>query len=166
MIKLCRADDRLIHGMVAVSWTNYLKPEIILVANDAAANDDFVKMTMMMAKPAGVKLIIRSIESCVKALNNPANDNKVIFLVTESICDAKKVFDQTKGFKELNIGTAGFNKGKDEKLIQTLAQVYITEKEFDCAKYLASNGVNVFAQITPSQESMSYKEIEKIVNNN
>ena len=34
MIILVRADDRLIHGMVAVSWTSAIKPETILVAND------------------------------------------------------------------------------------------------------------------------------------
>ena len=40
MISLLRADDRLVHGLVAVSWTNQLHPDILLVANDHAANDN------------------------------------------------------------------------------------------------------------------------------
>lgn len=31
MIIMVRADDRLIHGMVAVSWTSHLQPQTILV---------------------------------------------------------------------------------------------------------------------------------------
>ena len=55
MIILVRADDRLIHGMVAVSWTSAIKPETILVANDAAAGDSFKAATMKLAKPAGAE---------------------------------------------------------------------------------------------------------------
>ena len=54
MIIMVRADDRLIHGMVAVSWTSHLQPQTILVANNVAAKDSFKAMTMKMAKPAGV----------------------------------------------------------------------------------------------------------------
>lgn len=80
MIALVRADDRLLHGLVAVSWTSDVAPETILIANDAAAKDTFLSNTMKMAKPAGVKMGIKSIEGAVKALNNPINDGKKIFL--------------------------------------------------------------------------------------
>lgn len=83
MILMVRADDRLIHGMVAVSWTSFLKPETILVANDSAAKDSFKVAAMKMAQPAGVKLIIKTKDDSIKALNNPINANKKIFLVTE-----------------------------------------------------------------------------------
>ena len=76
MIILVRADDRLIHGMVAVSWTSAIKPETILVANDEAAGDSFKAATMKLAKPAGVKLIIKTCDDSIKALNNPINDRK------------------------------------------------------------------------------------------
>ena len=67
MILLVRADDRLIHGMVAVSWTSHLQPETILVANDAVAVDEFKVMTMKMAKPAGVKLVVKTVENAIDA---------------------------------------------------------------------------------------------------
>ena len=70
MIIMVRADDRLIHGMVAVSWTSHLQPQTILVANNVAAKDSFKAMTMKMAKPAGVNLVIKSLDDSVKALNN------------------------------------------------------------------------------------------------
>ena len=54
MIIMVRADDRLIHGMVAVSWTSHLQPQTILVANNVAAKDSFKAMTMKMAKPCNI----------------------------------------------------------------------------------------------------------------
>ena len=41
MIIMVRADDRLIHGMVAVSRTSQLQPQTILVTNNVAAKDSF-----------------------------------------------------------------------------------------------------------------------------
>ena len=106
MIILVRADDRLIHGMVAVSWTSAIKPETILVANDEAAGDSFKAATMKLAKPAGVKLIIKTRDDSIKALNNPINDRKKIFLVTETVEDACYIWERVKGIAKLNIGTA------------------------------------------------------------
>lgn len=34
MIKVLRVDDRLLHGQVAVAWTNYYKVDTIVIAND------------------------------------------------------------------------------------------------------------------------------------
>lgn len=164
MIIMVRADDRLIHGMVAVSWTSHLQPQTILVANDAAAKDSFKAMTMKMAKPAGVNLVIKTLDDSIKALNNPINDRKKIFLVTENVRDAAYIYERTAGFKRLNVGTAGVNKKEGEKYIATLPQVFMTEEEFGYAKKLADQGVEIFAQITPTRERMDYKDIEKIFN--
>lgn len=162
MIIMVRADDRLIHGMVAVSWTSHLQPQTILVANDAAARDSFKSMTMKMAKPAGVNLAIKTLEDSAKALNNPVNDKKRIFLVTECVEDALYLYEHTDGFERLNIGTAGINKKEGEKYLPTLPQVFMTAVEFACAKKLAEKGVELFAQITPTMERMDFKDIEKI----
>ena len=163
MILMTRADDRLIHGMVAVSWTSHLQPQTILVANDETAGDDFKTMTMKMAQPAGVKLIIKTLDDSIKALNNPINDNKRIFLVVESVADALYIYERINGkFKRLNVDTAGVNKKEGENYIPTLPQVFMTAEEFACAEKMAADGVEIFAQITPSRERMEFKDIERI----
>ncbi len=165
MIIMTRADDRLVHGMVAVSWTSHLHPQTILVANDATAKDEFKTMTMKMAQPAGVKLIIKTRDDAIKALNNPVNDSKRIFLVVESVADALYIFERINGkFKELNVGTAGVNKKEGEIYTPTLPQIFMTADEFACAKKMAVAGVEIFAQLTPSRERMDFADIEKIFN--
>lgn len=162
MIIMVRADDRLIHGMVAVSWTSHLQPQTILVANDATAKDAFKSMTMKMAKPAGVNLVIKTLEDSVRALNNPVNDKKRIYLITESVEDALYIYGRTAGFDKLNVGTAGVNKKAGEEYFPTLPQVFMTAREFECAKKMADKGAEIFAQITPTRERMEFKDIEKI----
>lgn len=162
MIIMVRADDRLIHGMVAVSWTSHLQPQTILVANDVTARDSFKAMTMKMAKPAGVNLVIKTLDDSIKALNNPINDKKKIFLVTESVEDALYVYERTAGFGKLNVGTAGVNKKEGEEYISTLPQVFMTAREFECARKMAEKGVEIFAQITPTRERMEFKDIAKL----
>ena len=62
MIKLLRIDHRLLHGQVAMAWTQSLDSDCILIANDAVVNDNIRKTTMKLAKPNGVKLVIKNIE--------------------------------------------------------------------------------------------------------
>lgn len=163
MIVMVRADDRLIHGMVAVSWTSFLEPETILVANDETAKDSFKCAAMKMAKPAGVKLIIKTKDDSIKALNNPINANKRIFLVTENVEDAFYIYEQVPGITKLNVGTAAVNKKPGDTYISTLPQVFMTPKEYEFAKQMAENGVEIFAQITPTRERMEFSEIKKIM---
>ena len=166
MILLVRCDDRLVHGLVAVSWTSALQPETILVANDDAAEDEFKAMTMKMAKPAGVKMFIKHLDKACNALNNPVNDNKRLFVVVDSVKDALYIHDHVKGVTKVNIGTAGVNKKPGVKYYPTLPQVYMTEEEFGYAKKLHEDGVEVFAQINPTQDRMDYDELTKTMTKN
>lgn len=56
MIKLLRVDHRLLHGQVAMAWTQSLDSDCILIANDAVVNDNIRKTTMKLAKPNGVNV--------------------------------------------------------------------------------------------------------------
>ena len=161
MILMARADDRLVHGMVGWAWTQLLKPETILVANDETANDSFKNMTIKLAKPAGVNLVIKTIEDSIKALNNPINDKRRIFLVTESVEDAYKIFQQVTGITKMNISTAGVNRKPNEEYIATLPMVFMTKKEFEYAELMNAAGVEVFAQTTPIKDRMEFPEIVK-----
>ena len=166
-IVLVRADDRLIHGLVAVAWTSHLAPETILVANDAAAADDFKKNALKLAKPAGVKLFIKPVEKAAKALNNPINDGKRIFVVTQTVEDAERLYgllDDAHKFSKLNIGTAGVNKKPGEKYVAIIPQVYTTAEEFAAAKKLHDAGVNDFGQANPTLEKADFAAIEHALN--
>ena len=56
---LARVDQRLIHGITVNQWNGLLKPKRFMVVDDVISEDDMVKASMRMSKPAGnvIKLI-------------------------------------------------------------------------------------------------------------
>ena len=82
---------RLLHGQVAFSWTQNLGADCILIANDDVPTNDIRKTTIKLAKPQGVKLVIKSIEDSIHALQSGVTDKYKLFIVVDSIKDAYKL---------------------------------------------------------------------------
>ncbi len=80
MIKLLRVDHRLLHGQVAMTWTQELDTNCILIACDAVVKDDVRKTTLKLARPAGVKLVIKSVDDSIEALRSGVTDKSVCSL--------------------------------------------------------------------------------------
>lgn len=88
MIILTRVDHRLLHGQVAFSWTQAIGADCILIANDDVPKNEIRKTTIKLAKPQGVKLVIKSIQDSISALQSGVTDKYKLFIVVESIKDA------------------------------------------------------------------------------
>ncbi len=144
MLKCLRVDHRLLHGQVAFSWTSALNADCILIANDQVVNDDLRKTTMKMAKPNGVKLVMKSIEDSIQAFNSGVTDKYRLFIVVESIQDA---YDLVKGtnIKKINLG--GTKATSETRNISKA--VNVTEKETELLKELIQSGVDVEIQMVP-----------------
>jgi fructoselysine and glucoselysine-specific PTS system IIB component len=104
MIKLLRVDHRLLHGQVAFSWTGYLGANCILIANDEAVVDDLKKTTLRLAKPSGCKLVIKSIEDSIKAINAGKTDKYDLFIVVDKVADAYRLAKAVDSIETVNIG--------------------------------------------------------------
>ena len=61
-IVLTRIDNRLIHGQVATQWTSSVGANLLLVANDAVANDAMRQSLMKIACPAQANTSFFTIE--------------------------------------------------------------------------------------------------------
>lgn len=85
MIKLTRVDYRLIHGQVAMSWTHALDVDCILLASDAVAKDDMRKAALRLARPSGVKLVIKDVDAAIEALNSGVTDKYSLFIIAERL---------------------------------------------------------------------------------
>ena len=104
MIKLTRVDYRLIHGQVAMSWTHALDVDCILLASDAVAKDDMRKAALRLARPSGVKLVIKDVDAAIEALNSGVTDKYSLFIITETIEDVYRLAKGCKDIKEINLG--------------------------------------------------------------
>ena len=104
MIKLFRIDHRLLHGQVAFSWTKSIGADCILVADDEATTNSLKMTTLRLAKPQGVKLVVKSIDDSIKALQSGVTDKYKLFIVTGSVADAKRICDAVPEIKSINLG--------------------------------------------------------------
>ena len=69
MIVLVRVDHRLLHGQVVFTWTKSISTDCILIASDAVVKDELRMTALRLSKPNGVKLVMKSIDDSIKALN-------------------------------------------------------------------------------------------------
>lgn len=104
MIVLTRVDHRLLHGQVAFSWTQTIGADCILIANDDVPTNEIRKTTIKLAKPQGVKLVIKSIDDSIAALKSGVTDKYKLFIVVESIEDAYKLAEAYPEIKTINLG--------------------------------------------------------------
>src|ERR1700712_5240158 len=104
MIKLTRIDDRLVHGQVAMTWQPALDADCLVVANDKVAKDEFIKMTLGLAKPASAKLVIKSLADAATFINDPRAQNLKILLIINSVQDAAVMAGAVSEIRSVNFG--------------------------------------------------------------
>ena len=158
MIIQLRIDDRLIHGQVALVWSKELGTPGILVANDQAAVNNTVKMTLKMACPPGIKLIVKSVDGAVGVIQDPRAEKMRIFALTRNVKDALKL---VKSCKEVNLANAGkFDSDMGEKINFPGNRVSLTPSELEAAKELAAiMGDQFFSQLIPTTPKVTVSKL-------
>jgi len=150
MIKLLRVDHRLLHGQVAFSWTSYLQADCILIANDNVVDDQLRLTTIKLAKPSGIKLVIKNIEDSIKALVEGKTDKYKLFIVVESIEDAAKIVRAVKTVKSINLGGT---KPK-ENTISISKVVHLTKDEIGIINQLNDEGIQIEVRQVPNDTKL------------
>lgn len=147
MIKVTRIDHRLLHGQVAFTWIKAVGADCILIANDDVASNDLRMAALRMAKPAGVKLVMKSVQDSIDALNSGVTDKYNLFIIVETIGDAHRLANGAASIREINLGGA---KNADDKHRISPA-VCVTDTECAQLRELADAGVHVYLQQVPSE---------------
>ncbi|WP_165620327.1 PTS system mannose/fructose/N-acetylgalactosamine-transporter subunit IIB [Streptococcus equi] len=163
MITQIRVDDRLIHGQVAVVWTKELNAPLLVVANDEAAKNEITQMTLKMAVPNGMKLLIRSVEDSIKVFNDPRAVDKRIFVIVSSIKDACQITKQVKDLEAVNVANVGrFDKSDPATKVKLASSLLLNPAELEAAKELVSlPNLDVFNQVLPSNSKVSLSQLIK-----
>jgi len=155
MILLTRVDHRLLHGQVAFSWTQDIGADCILIANDGVPNDEIRKTTIKLAKPQGVKLVIKTIEDSMVALKSGVTDKYRLFIVVESIEDAYKLATAYPDIKQINLGGTK----ADEKKEQLSKAIYADLREQELLDELVSRGIEVEIRQVPSDKKLQLRDV-------
>jgi len=146
MIKLTRIDDRLVHGQVAFTWVPSLGVECLIVANDKVAKDEFQKMTLGLAKPAGTELLIKSLSDTIIFLNNDKNKHLNILLLTSAVKDAYTLANKVPEIKSINFG--GLRAREGAKLVSKA--IALTDEDIVLIKELRQKNIELEIRQVPA----------------
>ncbi|MDB4900933.1 MAG: mannose/fructose/sorbose transporter subunit [Mucilaginibacter sp.] len=146
MIKLTRIDDRLLHGQVAFTWIPALAASCLIIANDKVAKDEFMKLTLGLAKPVGTRLLIMSLKDAATFLNDEKKNNQSILLIINSVKDAYTLAVDVPQIRSVNFG--GLRSKEGSKLISKA--IAITEEDLLYIKKLTSKGIELEIRQVPT----------------
>lgn len=157
MIKLTRVDHRLLHGQVALSWTMAIGTNCLLIANDALMNDSLKMAALKLARPDGVKLVMKNIEDSIKAINSGVTDKYNLFIVVASIEDAYKLGIGCKTVDHINLG--GLK--SDSSKTQISKTICVDENDIKMLKELHEKGIELEIRQVPND---SKQDVIKLIN--
>lgn len=146
MINFIRVDHRLLHGQVIYSWLKAVECDTIFVINDDVANNEARKNALRMVKPADKKLVMKSVDDAIKAIESGVTDKYKMFVVFSNIDDLTKFVLSVKDIESVNLG--GTLSTKDSKMY--FPQINLEDKDVESLKKIIEKGIEVECRLVPS----------------
>ena len=149
-IVFTRIDNRLVHGQVGVTWTKAVNANLILVANDQAAENPLQqKLMATTADSSGVGIRFFTIQHTIDIINQAA-DRQHIFIVVKTPEDALKLIKNGVPIKIVNVGNMHFQTGKEE----ITKKVYVDKKDKADLLEIAQLGIEIFIEDYPGDKQI------------
>lgn len=143
-IVLTRIDNRLIHGQVATMWCSVTGANLLLVANDNVANDQFRQGLMNMAAPAYAQTRYFTIEKTCAVIHKAAESQKIA-IICETPQDVLRLVEGGVPIKKLNVGNMHMAEGKK----QVATSVAVDQADIDAFTKLRDLGVEIEIKRVP-----------------
>ena len=134
-IVAARVDERMIHGQVAMVWTNTVGANRLMVVNDEVVRDEMAIQGLKIARPAGKKLAISSVAKAIENLQNGKFADDQVFVITRNIPDMAKLIDGGVPIKAFNVA--------------------VSPDDIAIIRRLLKQGVTITAQMVPNESATS-----------
>lgn len=138
-IIVSRVDDRLIHGQVATSWIRGNNIQVVVVVDDAIANNPTQISILKVSAPAEIKIYALSIDRFVEKFNKGILDNYRVMLVFENVEVPLRLIEKGIPVKSLNLGGMRFKEGRR----QITKALSVSETEEVTIRKICELGVEV-----------------------
>ena len=156
-ILLARIDNRLIHGQVGAVWTRHIGANLVIVADDAVAEDRILQAAMKMAvNAAGIKAArFFSLQKTIDIIYNASPAQK-IFIITRTPKEMRVLIEGGVPIKKVNVGNMHQNGEASKK--QITSYMFCDEQDFADLDAIVDKCVEVFIQSVPSVDRIDYKK--------
>jgi mannose/fructose/N-acetylgalactosamine-specific phosphotransferase system component IIB len=144
-VVLARIDDRLIHGQVTVGWSEQLRPDRILLANNAIAADSWQTRVYSSTVPPNIDVSILPVSKAAARLAANEHLAERVLLLTGSPGEMAELVRIGVPVSEVNVGGLHFGAGKREML----PFVYVDRQDLKAFSRLLEMGMTLSAQQVP-----------------
>jgi PTS system mannose-specific IIB component/fructoselysine and glucoselysine-specific PTS system IIB component len=145
-IRLCRIDDRLIHGQVVLGWARALGiGDIVLVDDDVAASS-WEQDLYRMAVPPELQVEFVGTAEARTRLAEWQGGSTAVLILTGKVETMTRLLEGLPHPPPVNLGGIHHRAGRTERL----PYVYLTDEELRELRRLEEAGVQVTAQDVPS----------------
>lgn len=157
---LARVDFRLIHGQVITKWVKKTNAEMIIIADDDLAKDDFMGMIYANAAPKGMKVVIDTVETAAKKWVAGEYGDKKIMILFKNVSACYEAEKKGLRVEKVQLGGAPNEPGKKK----VTNEIFLNSEEAGKLKELHDEGVEIYIQAVPEKPVTGYDEISKRVN--
>lgn len=154
-----RIDERLLHGQIRITWGKHSDANLILVANDEAAEGpNAAFMQAGMKASAGGEYAVRffTIQKTIDVIHKASPQQK-IFILCNNPTDIANLVEGGVPIKHCNIGNMHFHEGK-KQLTKTVS---VDDKDLEAFKRLLAAGVSCTIQNTPDAPEINIADFIK-----
>jgi len=148
MIKLCRLDDRLIHGQVVIGWGEYLKPDRLILCSDEVAQNQWEKELYLSSAPPEIKTSIFTVDETIENLKKKDFQKDKLILLTDKSKILIRLFDKELTCNSVNIGGMHIKKSG----IKILPYIYLDEEDINNFKTLSGRNIKLECQELPTSK--------------
>ena len=141
-LDLVRVDDRLIHGQVVVGWGRELKPDLVVLADDEVAANEWEQKLYALGVPCSMKVEFTTVEEAASSVDTWARDSCKTIIIVSDIDSLQRLCNGAPIIRKVNLGGVHNDGGRQ----QHLPYLFLSEAEVDQLRLLATRGIEITAQ--------------------
>jgi PTS system mannose-specific IIB component len=149
-IVLIRVDDRLVHGQIIEAWIPSTRAEVLLIANDALAQDELQKMILEAAIPYSITLVIDSVDNIASVLLRESSSSARQMVIVDNPKDALRLKKAGVNFDRLNLG----NLAETEYKTCLSRSIAVGEECLNSLRDILEEGIVIDIQSVPFEKAV------------
>ncbi|WP_010630720.1 PTS sugar transporter subunit IIB [Sporolactobacillus vineae] len=145
-VVLARVDQRLIHGLIVNQWAQALQIKRFMVIDDEVSQNEDIKASMRMSKPAGTGMSIINTEKAIHNFQNGNYDAQRVIVLVKEPAKLIELLDAGISIPKVNLGIIFAQDGRTP-LTKFIA---LNDQEKKDIREIQSKGVPVAIQYIPT----------------
>jgi len=156
-LRLVRIDDRLIHGQVVAVWLRALGAERIVIVDDGAAHDEFMRDVLTLAAPPGIPVEVLDVAAAAVRCSELAAATESVMVLARSPETILRLVKAGVPIGVVDLGGLGAGPGR-RRLHRTVSA---SAEELAQLRELEDLGIRVEIRIVPDDRPIPLRSIDR-----